>query len=127
MTGSNTLTLKKPSAEPAPPPPPKPPEPTKADKRAAFAALCRKRIATMAVRPGQAPIGEPYWIVMDLSHHHDVEGALQDLPRLFYRHPTEARAIAEAERLATTFKRGHRFGVFAAGPTFKIEPPIAED
>ena len=78
----------------------------------------------MANRPGQAPIGEPCWIVINFSRHK--EQPEERRIALFFRHPSEESAITEAKRLADKH-RGKRFGVFASGPSFKVELPTLSD
>ncbi len=71
----------------------------------------------LATLPGQAAADAPHWIVMGMSRH-------KELPEerrvsLYFRHPTEAAACAEAARMATLHP-GKRFAVYAAGPAFKV-------
>ena len=76
-------------------------------------------------RPNQAAPGEPHWIVMCLSRHH--EAPEERRRALFFRHKTAAEANAEAARLAKQFP-GQRFAVYGSGPSFKIEAEkVAED
>lgn len=76
-------------------------------------------------RPGQAPIGSPYWIVLNLSVHK----VLHFRPPFHaFRHPTFEGAVAEAERLAADPQTiGRRFAVFEfTGVTAKVERPVPE-
>ena len=73
----------------------------------------------LANRPGQPAPGEPHWIVLNLSRHHELPEERKTA--LFYRHPSELAAEAEAMRLAHT-NPGKRFAVYASCGSHKIEP-----
>jgi hypothetical protein len=70
-------------------------------------------------RPPPADPKGPHWIVMAMS-----PGPRQ-MGHTYYRHASEEAANAEAERLATVAP-GVRFGVYAAGASFKVEKAAAE-
>ena len=78
------------------------------------------RLHKQMQRPGQAPADGPYWIVMNLSVHKELK---YSPPRALFRHPTEAGANRECDRLAALpHNVGKRFGVFGStGHSAKIE------
>lgn len=61
-------------------------------------------------RLGQGPADGPYWIVLNMSVHKNLNF---QPPRFPFRHPTLEAATAEAERLSAQPNMvGWRFGVF---------------
>ncbi len=78
-------------------------------------------------RPPHAPPNAPHWVVVKLSGDGDESaGEARKKWRRLYRHPTEALAIAECDRLASTL-RGCRFAVYASGHTRKVDASAAAD
>lgn len=65
---------------------------------------------------------EPHWIVVRLSRGDEPKKKPEN--RLYFRHPTEGAANAEADRLAKLFP-GRRFRVYSAGQSFKVEEPAS--
>lgn len=86
---------------------------------------------TAPLRSAQARPGQPHWVVVRLSRGREevpVEVMLDRGVRSWrklYRHPTEAQAIAECERLAAA-RPGHRLAVYAFVSSAKVELPEAQ-
>lgn len=84
-------------------------------------AEIQKRVAKL---PNQAATDEPHWIVVGWNRIKNMPEERQ--VRVFFRHPTEESADAEAKRLAAKFP-GKRFGVYQSGPSYAIEIEIAAE
>lgn len=77
-------------------------------------------------RPNQGPSDGPYWIVLNLSQHKDLNFKPPSFP---FRHATLEAATKEAARLASTpHMIGWRFGVFRfTGLSSKTNLPDADE
>ncbi len=76
------------------------------------------------VLPPQALPTEPHWIVVSLSKSRATDAVAEKGRgfRVLFRHPTEASANAECERLANV-NQGRRFAVYASGISHEVDKP----
>lgn len=85
----------------------------------------KTRLREDLLRPGQAPIGDPYWIVVNSSPHKGSKATRMDRPRFYFRHPSLEGAKSEANRLAH-LKPGKMFVVFERLASFHVDLAMTE-
>ena len=84
------------------------------------------RLHQQMQRPNQGPAEGPYWIVLNLSQHKNLNSQPPHFP---FRHATLESAMKEAGRLSTQpHMVGWRFGVFRyTGASVKSENADSEE